>query len=236
MARTYNKLSHSKVAHAKPGLHADGGGLYLQCTMGAEGALRKSWFFRYAIGGRERRMGLGAVNRVSLAEARKLADEARRLQRDGIDPLVRREQDRRPQTEAAVTFRQAFEVYFAAKRQTLSNAKHQDQWQSTMKAYVYPVIGDRPVAAVTTGEVLSVLTPIWFDKPETARRVLQRVEAVFKSANLRGHRERASPCVGVAQELGTRHRKVVSHRALPYADIPSFLVRLRTSVDGAQLA
>ena len=58
-----------------------------------------------------------------------------------------------------------------------------------MSAYVFPRIGDRPVASVTAGEVLDVLSPIWFEKPETAKRVLQRMEAVFKSAILRGHRE-----------------------------------------------
>jgi hypothetical protein len=84
-------------------------------------------------------------------------------------------------------------------------------------------------AAVTAGEVLDVLTPIWFDRPETAKRVLQRMEAVFKSAILRGHRETASPCIGVAQELGTKHRKVEHHPSLPYQYVPAFLERLRAA-------
>jgi integrase len=96
-----------------------------------------------------------------------------------------------------------------------------------MRDYVYPHIGDKAVADVTAGDIVAVLTPIWFEKPETAKRVLQRVEAVFKSAILHGHRKLASPCVGVAQELGTRHRKTEHHRALPYAQVPDFLVRLR---------
>jgi hypothetical protein len=60
------------------------------------------------------------------------------------------------------------------------------------------------------------LTPIWFAKAETAKRVLQRVEAVFKSAILRGYRQRVSPCVGVKEELGTRHQTPLNYRALPY--------------------
>jgi integrase len=74
-----------------------------------------------------------------------------------------------------------------------------------------------------------VMKPIWFTRPETARRVLQRLEAVFKSAILREYRARASPCIGVAQELGTRHRDVVHHRALPYAEIPEFIARLQAT-------
>ena len=122
-----------------------------------------------------------------------------------------------------MTFRAAFEAYYTVKRESLSNAKHRAQWQSTMGVYVFPRIGDRLVAEVTASEVIAVLTPIWFEKPETAKRVLQRIEAVFKSAIVRGHRKTASPCIGVAQELGTRHRTVTNRRALPYAEVPSFL-------------
>lgn len=229
MASILNRLNQGKVNAAKVGLHADGGGLYLQVTAGKNDSLRKSWFFRFAISGHERRMGLGALSDVSLAEARKLADAARRLHAQGIDPIAEREDERRAKAAEVVTFRRAFDAFFAGKSRTLSNAKHRDQWQSTMEAYVFPTIGDRPVAEVTTGEILAALSPIWFDKPETAKRVLQRVEAVFKSAILRGHRERASPCVGVAQELGTRHRKVAHHRALPYGEIAAFLQRLRAT-------
>jgi integrase len=98
-----------------------------------------------------------------------------------------------------------------------------------METYVFPKIGGRPVGDVTHADVLELLKPIWYAKPETAKRVLQRIEAVFKSAILRGQREKASPCIGVAQELGTRHRKVEHHRALPYADVPGFIKQLRRS-------
>jgi integrase len=97
-----------------------------------------------------------------------------------------------------------------------------------METYVFPKIGSIPVADVTTAQVIDVLTPIWFEKPETAKRVLQRLETVFKSATVRGIRERASPCVGVAQELGTKHREVKHHAAMPWQNIPAFLANLRS--------
>jgi integrase len=236
MAKIFNKLTPAKVKVAKPGLHADGLGLYLQCTVGSDKKLNKSWFFRFSRDGRERRMGLGTAHEVNLAKARELADRARRLHQQGVDPIQAREaENARAQEEAklnaaeAVTFRHAFETYFATKSQTLANAKHRAQWQSTMRTYVYPHIADKPVADVTASDIVAVLTPIWFEKPETARRVLQRIEAVFKSAILHGHRKLASPCAGVAQELGARHRKVVNHPAMPYAQLPDFVARLRTS-------
>ena len=98
-----------------------------------------------------------------------------------------------------------------------------------METYVFPSIGDRPIADVEAREILGVLTPIWFARAETARRVLQRMEAVFKSAILRGYRERVSPCVGVKEELGARRQEDTKHRALQYRLIPGFLTQLRVS-------
>jgi integrase len=97
-----------------------------------------------------------------------------------------------------------------------------------MEAYVFPRIGDRSVSDITHAAVLAILEPIWFDKPETAKRVLQRLEAVFKSSILRGQREKASPCIGIAQELGRDHRDIQHHRALPYAEVPAFIQALRS--------
>jgi hypothetical protein len=115
------------------------------------------------------------------------------------------------------------------KRKSLSIAKHAAQWRSTMETYAFPSIGDRPVAGVEAREILDLLTPLWFTKVETARRVLQRMEVVFKSAILRGCRQRVSPCVGVKEELGTRHAKVIHRRALHHRRVPAFLADLRAS-------
>ena len=207
MAQKINRLTPLEVANAKVGMHADGGGLYLQVTKTVAGQLNKSWLFRYSVGGRDRQMGLGSVTEVKLAEAREKAVECRRQRLDGIDPIEARESGRRLADASGVTFRRAFETFFASKRKSLSNAKHAAQWQSTMESYVFPTIGNRPVGEIEAREILDLLTPIWFAKAETARRVLQRMEAVFKSAILRGYRERVSPCVGVKEELGTRHQR-----------------------------
>jgi len=98
-----------------------------------------------------------------------------------------------------------------------------------METYVFPTIGNRPIAEIEAREILDLLTPIWFAKAETARRVLQRVKVVCKSAILRGYRQRVSPCVGVKEELGTRHQMSLNHRALPYERVPAFLDHLRAS-------
>ena len=91
------------------------------------------------------------------------------------------------------------------------------------------MFGNVPIADVTASQVIEVLDPIWYDKPETAKRVLQRMEAVFKSAILRGAREKASPCIGVAQELRTRSREVRHRAALPWQEVRSFVAMLQQS-------
>jgi len=113
-------------------------------------------------------MGLGSLTEVKLADARQKAAECRQQRLDGIDPIEARESARRLAETSAITFRRAFETYFATKRKSLSNAKHAAQWQSTMETYVFPTIGNRPVAEVEAREILDPLTPIWFAKAETA--------------------------------------------------------------------
>jgi integrase len=225
MAQILNRLSQAKVTHAKTGIWPDGAGLYLQVTPNGS----KSWFFRFTRGDRERRMGLGSLHDVGLAAARQLASEARRLHEAGIDPIVARDAERQAKAETAPTFEQLFEQFFTVKRDDLSNHKHAEQWRSTMKTYVFPAIGHRPVADVMPGEVIDLLKPIWRDKPETARRVLQRINAVFTSAIVRHKRTSGNPCIGVAKELGDNRSGVVHHRSMAYGDVPAFLAQLRES-------
>jgi Arm DNA-binding domain len=112
---TIHRLSALEVAHAKVGLHADGGGLYLQVTRTAAAQLNKSWLFRYATGGRERQMGLGSLTEVKLADARQAAAECRQQRQDGIDPIEARERARRLNEAIGVSFRRAYDVFFVLR-------------------------------------------------------------------------------------------------------------------------
>lgn len=219
--RTLNRLTHLTVTRLKiSGMYEDGGGLRL--VVGD--SLTKRWVMRVTINGKRRERGLGSFPTVSLEEARERAAALRKAARQGRD-LARDE--RRLRAATGVTFEDAFETYFQHKQHTLSNGKHIAQWRSTMQHYVLPKIGALSVAEVDAQAILDVLTPIWVAKPETARRVLQRMEAVFRSAILRGHRQLASPCIGVAEELGGRHRRVNHHPALAWREVPGFVQQLQ---------
>ena len=85
------------------------------------------------------------------------------------------------------------------------------------------------MSEVTTADVLAILTPIWHDKPGTARRVRQRIGAVMKWAVARGYRPDNPTADALGQALG-RQRAVVQHiRALPHGAVADALATVRTS-------
>jgi integrase len=230
MAQKIKRLTAQAVLRAsKPGLHHDGAGLYLR--VGRGGA--KSWAFRYMRGGVAREMGLGSLIKVSLADARAKADAQRRLLSEGSDPLVEkaaRQKQERHTAAGTRTFEECARSYIEAHSTGWRSAKHSAQWTSTLRTYVYPVLGDLPVRQIDRAIVIEVLDPIWLTKPETARRVRGRVEAIIDFAIARGWRgegdnpARRGPLV---RGLSKQTKKVKHHAALPYTEIGSFMVDLR---------
>lgn len=236
MARTVNRLSHRKVETLKkPGMHGDGGGLYLQVTEGCAGAPRKSWLFRYAVAGRERQMGLGPLSDVPLAEARNRASAARELRREGKDPIVEREAARARASVAAtkvMSFDDCAMSYIAAHRAGWRNIKHASQWTNTLATYCSPIFGKLPVQLVDVGLVMKVLEPLWISKPETAGRVRGRIERILDWAKVRGYRDGENPARwrGHIDHLLPARGKVARvkhHAALPYIELPDFMAKLK---------
>jgi integrase len=224
---------------AKPGMHADGGNLYL--CVSKTGA--KSWIFRWKKVGRVREMGLGALANVGLAAARRKAEEARKLIGDGVDPLDERkaeEQARRLDEAKRVTFRDAATALIASKESGWRNEKHRQQWRNTLTQYAYPVLGDVPVDDVDISLVLKVLEPLWLERPETASRLRGRIEAVLDWAKARGYRQGENPARwrGNLDHLLAKQQKLSRghHAALPYTEVPAFLADLRTREGMAALA
>jgi hypothetical protein len=166
---------------------------------------------------------------VSLEDARSKAIQIRIGASEGHDVILELRRSERIAAAApgSVTFRDAFDGYFVMREQQLSNGKHTAQWRATMNAYVFPTIGKRPVGEITAAEVIDILKPIWNTKRETAKRILQRMGAVFEAAIVRGERDKASPTIGVVTVLGSHKRKLEHHPAMPYADVPAFVSRLR---------
>jgi integrase len=238
MAKQVKRLTakdvESLVRDKTVGMHADGGGLFLKISRNG-GA---SWLLRYSIGGKVRETGLGGVRLVKLPEARKKA-EAIRANR--TDPVAAREAEK-AKVAAERTFEAAAGEYIAAHAPGWRSPVHRQQWANTLRDYA--TFGSKPVADITTDDVLTALRPIWAEKPETANRVRSRIKIVLDFARARGWRSGDNPAVwsghlehalpsraelaGGRGELAAR-AKVNHHPALAWQDVPALVAKLKAS-------
>jgi hypothetical protein len=225
------KLKALDVGRLSPGLHPDGGGLYLQVAPGGS----RSWLYRYSLHGKEHRVGLGSASAVPLKLARQLAAQARQLRATGVDPLAQKREQRNAHIVAeakATTFKECAENYITAHEAGWRNPKHRQQWRSTLDTYCFPIIGSLPVQAIDTDLVIKVLEPIWRDKTETASRLRGRIESILDYAKARNYRNGENPARwrGHLDMLLARPAKIAPHEhhaALPYTEIGGFMSDLR---------
>ena len=196
-----------------PGRYSDGGGLHLY--IGKAG--RKSWVQRITIDGRRRDIGLGAFPTVSLAQARERAADNRAAVSEGRDPLAEKRSPVMP------TFREAVRAVHEANIPRWRNGKHVASWVQTLERHAMPTLGNTSLGRIDRGAVLQVLTPIWTTRPETARRVRQRMRTVFRWAMAHGFME-ANPAGEAIDGALPPMPKVKAHlRALPYQDVQAAL-------------
>ena len=207
-----------KQKSTQPGRHSDGGGLFLDVK--ASGS--KSWIVRIQRDGRRRDYGLGGYPRVSLAIARQLAAEKREQVARGLDPLVERSRARN-----VPTFAEAARAIHKGYKTGWSNGKHQDQWINTLEKYAFPKLGPMRVDEVSVKDYSDVVEAIWLTKPETARRVAQRIRVILDWAFSKGYRTTEAPVRSVLAGLPKRAHVVKHHAAMPYVEVPSFVARLR---------
>lgn len=198
MPKRTKELSAVEVKRlVAPGFHAVGGvpGLHLRVNNG-DG---RSWILRAVVNGKRRDIGLGGFPDVSLASAREGARAAREKIRSGVNPVEERAEDRKriaAERKLSLTFAEAVEKFLTSgKLDTLTNAKHQAQWRSTLETYALPVIGTKPLVEVDVNDIKSVLDPIWIEKHETATRVRSRLETVFSWAKVSGLHAGDNPAI-----------------------------------------
>jgi integrase len=243
MARGIGRLPAS-YRNLKPGMHCDGGGLYLQITEAAGGGHNRSWVFRYTLAGRVRDMGVGSIHTVSLGAAREQARHCRRLLLERKDPIEHREAERAKNLAASgrsMTFDAAAEGFIRQHRPGWRNVVHAKQWASSLKDYASPVIGDLMVADITTTHIMRLLDPIWTTRPETASRVRSRIESILDWAKVSGCRdgENVARWRGHLDKLlpaPAKVRRRKHHAAMPYAELPAFLAELRQRQDASARA
>jgi len=229
MARAIRRLSSRRVETVtKPGYHADGEGLYL--VVDTSGARR--WAFIYHSLGRRREMGLG---RMGLKEARDCAGEVRRQIRQGIDPIGARRHVKSANAGIPTFAAIASEVIADAKARS-TNEKVRYQWELLLGPRYCELILQKPINEITTLDIERVLRPVWWDKPETGRKLLVRLRRVFdySRVQLRDRHGIAMPHNPAAwQDLRDRGFERINklsrgrQAALDYPKSPEFLAALR---------
>ena len=223
------RLSASFVrAISIPGRYGDGRGgfglsLLVKDSLSVPGRQSKTWSQRLRIDGRPINIGLGSYPLVTLAKAREMALENARAVRQGRDP---RSAGRRAVPTFARALDAVIDLHSADWR---ARGRSEKQWRASMETYVLPRLGQRPVDAISSVDVLAVLLPIWNVKRETARRVRQRISATMKWAVAQGHRRDDPAGDAIAGALPKDSIGKVRHRALPYDRVAAAVATIRAA-------
>ena len=236
-------LTAHQVRNAKPGRHSDGGGLTL--LVKPSGA--KSWALRVQHNGTRTDYGLGSVTLdpihadipihrrklLTLAEAREKARIGRALAKAGINPSEHWREaalEASREEEALRSFREAAKECHAHSKKGWREGKHADEWLSSLERHVFDLIGSKAVTDIDANDVERVLMPIWLEKPETARKIKQRIGAVLDYAHAKNWREAEAPMRAVQQLMKKiKQPKAKNFPAMPHKEVPAFMAKLRAA-------
>lgn len=225
------KLTATKVERATaPGRYGDGDGLYL--LVGKTGA--RSWVVRVQKDGKRRDIGLGSAAKVSLKLARERAALVRAQVEAGIDPVAERRK-----AAGIPVFREAAKLVHAEHLKGWKGgdaSKHGKQWLTTLENYAFGAFGDVAVSVIDESMVRDVLADIWLTKPETARRLRQRIRTVIDWAVAKGYRENSLAMPKIDKALPKQRDKTKHHARLPYEKAPAFMAELRSRETIGRLA
>jgi integrase len=204
----------------------------------------KYWVLRYTYGANRHDLTLGSFPEISVADARKKAQEARYQLNQGINPITDRKAKKAAliaQTSSAITFEKFALEVIESKRIEWSNEKHAAQWEYSLREFAFPIIGQKRLDAIDMEDILKILHPIWSTKTETASRLRGRLEWILAAATTRKLRTGMNPALwrGLLQTIlpaPKKFQKVKHHKALPYRSLPAFIDRLREMDSVAALA
>lgn len=212
----------------EPGRYSDGEGLILKLAAKGKG----SWIVRIQADGKRRDFGLGPLSELPLADAREAARALRKEVKAGVDVLA----ERKKEALVIPTFSDAAKLVHEEHKAAWKNGKHQAQWMKTLETYAFPTLGDKLVSDIEGPAIRDALSPIWLTKPETARRVRQRIGSVLDWACAKGFRETEAPMRSLLRGLPRQPKKQGHLAAMPYQELPAFFTWLRGRSSVGRLA
>jgi integrase len=222
-----------RASLANPGTYQDGEGLFLKVDKRG-GAY---WLLRLQRDGKRQDIGLGSAKLLTLAEARhKSAGLRKAVKMDRRDVLA----EKKDEAAAKVTFRVAAHQYHAENEAAWKSKVYARQWLASLENYAFPKLGDVPTGGIAAADIITVLTPIWQEIPETARQVRNRICAVLDYAHAKGWRSREAPSGNGSLKAGRGLPRQVKARenrkAMPYVALPGFFTALRRKPSFGRLA
>lgn len=222
-----------KASLANPGTYQDGEGLILKVDKRG-GAY---WLLRLQRDGKRQDIGLGSAKLLTLAEARDKASGYRKAVKiERRDVLT----EKKDEAAAKVTFRIAARQYHSENEAGWKSTVYARQWLASLENYAFPKLGDMATGSITSADIITVLTPIWQEIPETARQVRNRICAVLDYAHAKGWRSREAPSGNGSLKAGRGLPRQVKARenrkAMPYVALPGFITALRRKPSFGRLA
>jgi integrase len=222
-----------KAALANPGTYQDGEGLFLKVDKRG-GA---SWTLRLQRDGKRQDIGLGSARLLTLAEARDRAGGIRKAVKiERRDVLA----EKKDEAAAKVTFREAANQYHSENEAGWKSATYARQWLASLENYAFAKLGNVATGSIMASDIITVLTPIWQEIPETARQVRNRICAVLDYAHAKGWRSTEAPSGNGSLKAGRGLPRQVKERAnrkaMPYVAVPAFITALRRKPSYGRLA
>lgn len=212
----FNSLTHLQARSAPEGKYCDGQSLWLWKSSKRRGR----WVLRIVVQGKRREMGLGSYPDVSIGEARERAASARRLLRDGVDPIEARKEKMTPSERLSV--KEAIEICFEARRAELKDDGKAGRWMSALENHIIPKFGQIPVETVDQHVLKNALEPIWHSKANTAKKALNRMNLVLRHSAAMGFNVDLQATMKARALLGKQRHSVTHIPALPYVEAPHF--------------
>ena len=222
-------LNALKIKNLTPGKkHHVGQGLYLALSQKGRG----KWSYRFTYNQKPHEMGLGPYPEVPLSEARLKRDGHRITLAKGKNPLAQRLRAAREKiARDKMRFSYVFEEYIKVRKTSWSSPKSERDWRSSLKRYVYPVLDAKPFADIRKKDVVDFFVPLWREKPETAKKIQERVRLVMgygKAIDLYQGDNPGAWKDNLQYLCGTgAYRPIKHHKHLPYTDLPKFFKTLQ---------
>lgn len=203
----------------KPYKLADSGGLYLAVM--PEGG--KLWRWKYRFGGREKLMAVGKYPQVSLAQARELHADARRLLAAGVDPMARRKSEKTAEREQAENAFETIARSWIEHWREDKSARHVDSTSRRLDANILPYLGKLPINQIAAPDIVSMVRAIeQRGAKDVAKRALETTGQIFRYAIAHGYAQR-NPATDIKPRDVLKATQKSNYARVAAKDLPDLL-------------